>query len=626
MQLEKYRVTNFRSIEDSGWIECDRKTTLVGINESGKSNLLLALWKLNPVNEGKIDILHDLPATRLAELREQKGTTVFVEAEFSFEASDVAAVKAEIADPIPLGETDRVTIRRYYDGKYQFVYSNELTEFIIKNGEEEEKSEQTEPTSTIAKKEPKKKKLQELLNDVVQKLMPNFIYYSNYGNLASRIYLPNVIKSLDGKKVEGAAETEEQLRTIRVLFDFVNLKPREIFELGKETTETNQHQSVSKDTIMAKSAEKEKRLLLLQSAAAKLTEKFNAWWKQGKYEFSLNADGNYFSITVSDEKRPEKVDLSLRSTGLQWFLSFFLVFIVESRKGHKNAVLLLDEAGLTLHPNAQKDLTRFFDGLSENNQIILTTHSPFIIDTGSVDACRVVYRDEKGKTIASSDLRSSARQNEKDSIYPIFSALGLNVSDILLMGCQPVVVEGVSDQYYLSAIKNILIRCQKISPPRELVFIPSGGVKNISMVASILSGRTVSLPVVVTDSDEAGNRSVQKLKAQLYEKEVGRIIQLKDIVGYDGAEVEDLISRDHLDDMVSKLTRGADEEFMSEEGIPYLPQFERYAKSSCIQLPQGWKVQLAREFKKVSLSSRFSPSEVELEKWKKLFDAIIEKA
>lgn len=60
MKLIKYRVKNFRSVQDSGWIECSNVTTLVGVNESGKSNLLLALWKLNPAREGSIDILHDI--------------------------------------------------------------------------------------------------------------------------------------------------------------------------------------------------------------------------------------------------------------------------------------------------------------------------------------------------------------------------------------------------------------------------------------------------------------------------------------------------------------------------------------------------------------------------------------
>jgi predicted ATPase len=44
---------------------------------------------------------------------------------------------------------------------------------------------------------------------------------------------------------------------------------------------------------------------------------------------------------------------------LQWFLSFYLVFLVESVGTHQGAVLLLDEPGLSLHPLAQRDLSGF---------------------------------------------------------------------------------------------------------------------------------------------------------------------------------------------------------------------------------------------------------------------------
>ena len=48
MRLERFRVTNFRSVADSGDIEVVQRTVLVGRNESGKTNLLLALEALNP--------------------------------------------------------------------------------------------------------------------------------------------------------------------------------------------------------------------------------------------------------------------------------------------------------------------------------------------------------------------------------------------------------------------------------------------------------------------------------------------------------------------------------------------------------------------------------------------------
>jgi hypothetical protein len=48
MELTKFRVQNYRSVNDSGDIEVQELTDLVGRNESGKSALLLALASLNP--------------------------------------------------------------------------------------------------------------------------------------------------------------------------------------------------------------------------------------------------------------------------------------------------------------------------------------------------------------------------------------------------------------------------------------------------------------------------------------------------------------------------------------------------------------------------------------------------
>ncbi len=54
MKLLQFRVTNFRSVADSGWIAADDVTALIGTNESGKTNLLLPLWKLHPAKDGEI--------------------------------------------------------------------------------------------------------------------------------------------------------------------------------------------------------------------------------------------------------------------------------------------------------------------------------------------------------------------------------------------------------------------------------------------------------------------------------------------------------------------------------------------------------------------------------------------
>jgi recombinational DNA repair ATPase RecF len=64
MKLTGFRVTNFRSVEDSGWIDASDVTALIGTNESGKTNLLIPLWKLNPAKGGEIEPLLDYPRNR----------------------------------------------------------------------------------------------------------------------------------------------------------------------------------------------------------------------------------------------------------------------------------------------------------------------------------------------------------------------------------------------------------------------------------------------------------------------------------------------------------------------------------------------------------------------------------
>jgi hypothetical protein len=69
MEMTKFRVTNFRSINDSGDITIDKVTALVGRNESGKSNLLLALSSLNPAagNRTPLSNIKDFPRGRRME-------------------------------------------------------------------------------------------------------------------------------------------------------------------------------------------------------------------------------------------------------------------------------------------------------------------------------------------------------------------------------------------------------------------------------------------------------------------------------------------------------------------------------------------------------------------------------
>lgn len=689
MKLLQYRVLDFKSIKDSGWIECDEVTTLVGVNESGKSNLLLALWKLNPAEGGAIRFSDDMPVKALSDFRAMDKKPIFIVADFDIIDPAILDEIASICKCNPK-DVSIVRISKDYDCQTFIEFPNycefkgyaakEIKDLLENTHAEIEKAKEfagekgikdtaLEKCSdameliddhdfidkaliesiinileSVSASGLKTSVIQAVLNGTLEELsekeakfdlpllkdnervksiilssMPKFVYYSNYGNLDSEIYLPHVIDNMSRDDLSSTAEAKA--RTLKVLFEYVKLSPEEILEMGDvdRVRET--------EAQIALGAEKTKeREILLQSASAKLTREFKEWWKQGEYSFDLRADGRFFRIWVSDAQRPERIVLENRSTGLQWFLSFYLVFLVESKESHSNSILLLDEAGMSLHPLAQKDLTAFFDNLARTNQIIHTTHSPFLVDTNNIDRVKVVYIDSNGYTVVSSDLRAAENVQRSKSVYAVHAALGLSVSDVLLQGCRPVIVEGPSDQYYFNAIKQFLIGNGTIQPTEEIVFLPSGGVKGISQLASLVSSKS-GLPFVIVDSDASGKQYYDKLTKELYtgsEKE--KIIEIGSLTKIENAETEDIIPISGIERSLERLLRNDDEDDFRDEydsTTAIIPQIESFAQRHGIVLETGYKVEMAKAFKKLLSKKTGFIEESVVNVWSELFSRIM---
>ncbi len=396
-RLKRFRVTQFRSIEDSGWIDTDEVTALIGTNESGKTNLLMALWKLKPAKGGSINLIKDLPRKRYHSLRNADPMPTFVCAEFRLDdptverICEIAKCKPEevltvrvsrrFAGPVTIGFPNQQTIESASVDSIRKILdalSNEIESAVELRGERGLKHdigeatqairEQLLPARGIERREleairrrlraplPRKpmktsslvaalRKSIAAVSDVIRNLdrtppseytearqiaweaiLP-LVYYSQYGNLDSEIYLPHVIDNLERDDL--GVRDEARTRTLKVLFEFVKLSPQEILELGQEEGTPG---SPPTDEELEESAMRSKeREILLQSASTDLTERFREWWKQGDYLFRFQADGNHFRIWVSDDRRPEQIELEGRSSGLQWFFSFYLVFLVEEK-------------------------------------------------------------------------------------------------------------------------------------------------------------------------------------------------------------------------------------------------------------------------------------------------------
>ncbi|MCY4459287.1 MAG: AAA family ATPase [Albidovulum sp.] len=99
-KLRKFTVKEFKSIWDSGPIEVDDSVTcLVGKNESGKTALLTALYRTNPIipEDGCFNLTYDYPKREVEDYRfaVEKGDrqeAVVVDCVYELEAEDKAVV------------------------------------------------------------------------------------------------------------------------------------------------------------------------------------------------------------------------------------------------------------------------------------------------------------------------------------------------------------------------------------------------------------------------------------------------------------------------------------------------------------------------------------------------------
>jgi hypothetical protein len=128
-----------------------------------------------------------------------------------------------------------------------------------------------------------------------------------------------------------------RVRTTECLFEHVGLDISKLQALDSHQPGTPGQEVVRRQI--------DERSILASSAGQAMTAKFSQWWDQRRHAFRYQLDGDYFRVWVSDDLDPSEIELDQRSHGMQYFFSFFLVFLVESQAAHVNSVLLLDEPG-----------------------------------------------------------------------------------------------------------------------------------------------------------------------------------------------------------------------------------------------------------------------------------------
>ena len=494
------------------WIDVGKLTALIGQNKSGKSNICEALFKLYPFDESKYDFDFDWPVDRWENKNPKE---IVCRAKFALSDGEAASLLAALqpkeepkAEPsasepqapsapaLAKADNDKpiaVELSRNYSGEFFQRFEN-ITNATINT---------------------------EVAWNAIQSAIPKFVYIFDYDMSGQQVELPQFAQKL---KDQDYATLDPGEQTIKIILDLAKVQIDDFLTKG--------------ETQLGRTIRSFDKLQPLSF----LTRKFQELWKQKKVDFIIEIDGPTLNIFVKDVDFDMPVRLDKRSTGFRWYVSFAWRFTHATAGQFKNVTLLLEEPGIHLHPAGQQDLVKFFDELAQNNQVIYTTHLPYMIDTGTPERVRIVEIHDHHATVIKGIVSPSPQP-----MMVIEAALGLTPSMSNLLGHRiTLIVEGTDDFVILNKLSGVFLASGEAALPEEVYLWPAQGASKTPMYAGFLIGHKWKGGVLL-DSDDEGRKASEKIK-NLYKGalEGFPVMMLGPAIGQHHAAIaiEDLLPRE----------------------------------------------------------------------------------
>ncbi|WP_214466431.1 AAA family ATPase [Microbacterium flavescens] len=316
---------------------------------------------------------------------------------------------------------------------------------------------------------------------------------------------------------------------------------------------------------------------------------FKHWWRQDQH-FELFVEHQEFHLDFMIRDRTGRTySFDERSGGLKYFLSYFVQYLAhvanaaKEGNGARPEILLMDEPDAYLSSSGQQDLLRIFEAFAFPQdsavpavQVVYVTHSPFLIDKNHAERLRVL---DKGRHDEGTRVVANAARNHYE---PLRSALGELVAETTFMGGCNLILEGASDQVLIAGMSGNL-RLAGVPESQNLnlndiSLVPAGSASHVPYMAFLARGRDVDKPAVIVllDSDAAGDQAVAKLRKggpngkQLVDPQFVR--QLNDITGFQSDNpggvvgIEDLVPLDVALDAVRRYVA----EFVTDANVDKL--------------------------------------------------------
>ena len=557
MKLISVHMHNFRSIEDSGEFKIGDLTCLVGKNEAGKTAILHALHGLNSTSGYKYDRTRDYPRRYLNryEERHPTGESKVVDTCWVLDKDDLAYIATKFGENILSSNEVRISYGLGHKSKYWTVQVDDLA-FVRycedKHDISDEERELLTNTSSvreavdilnqITERSPSQ---QALLNELVQwtdkdavwrgvvkliqERLPKFFYTSHFERMSGEVALNQLAQDKQHNQVKQGD---------KIFLDFLEYSGTNIEELRN----TNRYEE-----LKAK----------CEGASNEITDEIFEFWSQNdaleiKIEFAEGKSGDphpfnsgtVARIRIENNHHRVTVPLSERSAGFVWFFSFITQF-KQLKKTTGNAIILLDEPGLTLHGKAQADLLRYIqERLLPTHQVIYTTHSPFMVPAERMANVRVVEdvieygRGGRRPDVKGTKVTADVLSVDKDTLFPLQGHLGYEITQSLFIGKNTLLVEGPSDVLYIQAVSQALLNRGREGLDRRWTVCPTGGIDKVQSFASLFGGNKLNV-AVLCDYGNNDKKKVESLRRSQILK-TGQVFTTSDFTNKKESDVEDL--------------------------------------------------------------------------------------
>lgn len=570
MKLTRVRVQNYRSVEDSEEFEIGALTCLVGKNEAGKTALLSAIRGLKPSEEFEFDEAIDYPrrfATRFDE-RHPDGTAEVIRTWWQLEDADRVAVERRFGAGVLKSDTFQSHFGfRYEDDcriwKIEIDSAKALDNMIKRHALDSSECNvlhgvadgpaADKALSGLAERTPKQEALlqdikkcrgssfTEGVMDVLSVRQPKFFFTSHFERMSGLVS----IQKLQEDKQNNRVSVGDKI--FLAFLEYAGTTLEELLDADR------------RETLKA----------TCEAASNEITDEIFQFWSQNNaLEVVIDIDtgkakdpapfnaGTVAEIRIKNNIHKATLPLSERSAGFVWFFSFLAQFKqLKKTPGNGNAVILLDEPGLTLHGKAQGDLLRYIvERLLQDHQVIFSTHSPFMVPMDRLADVRIVEdvvieKPGKRPDVKGTKVRSDVLEVNDDTLFPLQGALGYEVTQSLFIGANTLLVEGPSDIIYLNVLSQALTKRRRVGLDQKWTLCPSGGIDKIAPFVRLFGGNGINVAVLsdIANGDKTKIENMRKadiLKA-------GRLFTCADFTTKPEADVEDLFETELFIEMLN---------------------------------------------------------------------------